>query len=234
MEELTVSPSQFTTEEDDPQIHGSTSRTMAAISLGFIVIVTPWTILEIVATCTGSKCTGSRSSLEEKCSISLEYDHHLTSLPLPPGPPPATICRSANQTPRPDVECSEKYWGDILERTFSSGSVNTLHRLGSGSLPFVNRAPAPTHLPVQYRCEAHQHHLMRNASSTSIDKERHSTGSSHYKDAPSAKDASDTFGTLYAPGSDPQVCDHELHDINCAKNKAFFRGFNLHQGLPDI
>lgn len=48
--------SQFATEEeDDPQIHGSTSRTMAAISLGFIVIVTPWTILEIVATCTGSK-----------------------------------------------------------------------------------------------------------------------------------------------------------------------------------
>uniref|UniRef100_A0A6E8W5A5 G_PROTEIN_RECEP_F1_2 domain-containing protein n=1 Tax=Anopheles coluzzii TaxID=1518534 RepID=A0A6E8W5A5_ANOCL len=135
--------SQFATEEeDDPQIHGSTSRTMAAISLGFIVIVTPWTILEIVATCTGSKvsdtgriivfpssippaidfcvtwialstsfwnpfiywllnarfrkickdlltskCTGSRSSLEEKCSISLEYDHQLTSLPLPPGPP---------------------------------------------------------------------------------------------------------------------------------------------------
>lgn len=34
---------------------GSTSRTMAAISLGFIVIVTPWTILEIVTACTGSK-----------------------------------------------------------------------------------------------------------------------------------------------------------------------------------
>uniref|UniRef100_A0A182K2W8 Uncharacterized protein n=1 Tax=Anopheles christyi TaxID=43041 RepID=A0A182K2W8_9DIPT len=203
---------------------------MAAISLGFIVIVTPWTILEIVATCTGSKCTGSQSSLEEKCSISLEYDQHQTSLPMPPGPPPATICRSATQTPRPDVECSEKYWGDILERTFSTGSINTLHRLGTSSLPFVNRAPA-THLPVQYHCEAHQH-LMRNASSTSIGKEHHSTlGSSHYKDG--ATDSSD-FGTLYAPGSDPQVCDHELHDINCAKNKAFFRGFNLHQGLPDI
>uniref|UniRef100_A0A1S4H6A2 G-protein coupled receptors family 1 profile domain-containing protein n=1 Tax=Anopheles gambiae TaxID=7165 RepID=A0A1S4H6A2_ANOGA len=266
--------SQFATEEeDDPQIHGSTSRTMAAISLGFIVIVTPWTILEIVATCTGSKippaidfcvtwialstsfwnpfiywllnarfrkickdlltskCTGSRSSLEEKCSISLEYDHQLTSLPLPPGPPPATICRSANQTPRPDVECSEKYWGDILERTFSTGSINTLHRLGNSSLPFVNRAPATQLAAVQYRCEAHQH-LMRNASSTSIGRERHGTVGSHYKDGAN-KDGSD-FGVLYAPGSDPQVCDHELHDINCAKNKAFFRGFNLHQGLPDI
>ncbi|XP_049298396.1 5-hydroxytryptamine receptor 1A isoform X1 [Anopheles funestus] len=258
--------------EDDRQIHGSTSRTMAAISLGFIVIITPWTILEIVATCTGSKippsidfcvtwialsssfwnpflywllnarfrkickelltskCTGSRSSLEEKCSISLEYDHHLTSLPLPPGPPPATICRSANHTPRPDVECSEKYWGDILERTFSTGSINTLHRLGTTSLPFVNRAPVG-HATLQYRCEAHQH-LMRNASSTSIGKERFVTAATHYKDG--TKDGASEFSAQYAPGSDPQVCDHELHDINCAKNKAFFRGFNLHQGLPDI
>lgn len=31
---------------------------MAAMSLGFIVLVTPWTIQEIVATCTGSKVIG--------------------------------------------------------------------------------------------------------------------------------------------------------------------------------
>ncbi|KAI8114669.1 5-hydroxytryptamine receptor 1A, partial [Lucilia cuprina] len=34
---------------------GSTSRSMATISLGFIVMVTPWTIQEIVTACTGSK-----------------------------------------------------------------------------------------------------------------------------------------------------------------------------------
>jgi hypothetical protein len=33
----------------------SASRTMAAISLGFIVMVTPWTIQEVVAACTGTK-----------------------------------------------------------------------------------------------------------------------------------------------------------------------------------
>lgn len=32
-----------------------TSRTMAAMSLGFIVLVTPWTIQEVVAACTGSR-----------------------------------------------------------------------------------------------------------------------------------------------------------------------------------
>lgn len=34
---------------------GSASRTMAAMSLGFIVMATPWTIQEVVAACTGSK-----------------------------------------------------------------------------------------------------------------------------------------------------------------------------------
>lgn len=33
----------------------STSRTMAAMSLGFIVMVTPATIQEVVAACTGCK-----------------------------------------------------------------------------------------------------------------------------------------------------------------------------------
>lgn len=36
-------------------LSGSASRTMAAMSLGFIVMVTPWTIQEVVAACTGSK-----------------------------------------------------------------------------------------------------------------------------------------------------------------------------------
>lgn len=34
------------------------SRTMAAMSLGFIVLVTPWTIQEVVAACTGTRAPG--------------------------------------------------------------------------------------------------------------------------------------------------------------------------------
>lgn len=37
------------------RLSGSASRTMAAMSLGFIVMATPWTIQEVVAACTGSK-----------------------------------------------------------------------------------------------------------------------------------------------------------------------------------
>lgn len=73
---------------------------------------------------------------------------------------------------------------------------------------------------------------MRNQSSTSIDKERcgGSTGGCYKEDG---LDLGVHFRDP-SQGSETQVCERELHDINCAKNKAFFRGFNLHQGLPDI
>jgi len=37
------------------RLSSNAARTMAAMSLGFIVMVTPWTIQEVVAACTGSK-----------------------------------------------------------------------------------------------------------------------------------------------------------------------------------
>ncbi|XP_058463405.1 5-hydroxytryptamine receptor 1D isoform X1 [Malaya genurostris] len=264
--------------EHEQRLNGSTSRTMAAISLGFIVIVTPWTIQEIVATCTGSKippsidfcvtwialsssfwnpflywllnarfrricrdmlaskCVSSQPSLEKKCSISLEYDHHMTSLPLPPGPPPPTICRSTNHTTRPDIECSDKYWGDILEQTFSTGSMNAIHRSSSASA-------VPYHLHRHHH-RAHQyHHHHQNGSSNhqsnnSIHKfPQNLTGSDQFHYDIAGGSAKDGEFTVIFPttNSDPQMSgEHELHDINCAKNRAFFVGFNHHQTLPDI
>ncbi|XP_076224236.1 trace amine-associated receptor 8b isoform X3 [Nomia melanderi] len=41
--------------DHERRLSTSASRTMAAMSLGFIVMVTPWTIQEVVAACTGSK-----------------------------------------------------------------------------------------------------------------------------------------------------------------------------------
>ncbi|XP_055536339.1 5-hydroxytryptamine receptor 1 isoform X2 [Wyeomyia smithii] len=260
--------------EHEQRLNGSTSRTMAAISLGFIVIVTPWTIQEIVATCTGSKippsidfcvtwialsssfwnpflywllnarfrqicrdmlaskCFSSRTSLDEKCSISLEYGPHMTPLPLPPGPPPPTICRSANHTPRPDIECSEKYWGDILERTFSSGSINTIHR-GTASNSAVYNMHRHPHRVHQYHYQHQLHNGNSNHHSTnSIYKFPRDHDSDHYVDSGRDGEFTVIFPTT---NSDPQMTgEHELHDINCAKNRAFFVGFNHHQTLPDI
>ncbi|XP_029731706.1 5-hydroxytryptamine receptor 1D [Aedes albopictus] len=252
--------------DHEQRLNGSTSRTMAAISLGFIVIITPWTIQEIVATCTGSKippsidfcvtwialsssfwnpflywllnarfrrickdmltskCTSSRISLDEKCSISLEYDQHLTALPLPPGPPPATICRSANHTPRPDIDClPERYWSGIPERTCSTGSINALYRSTSSS----STAYHQTTLHRHHHRHRHQQHHHQNGSN------HHSSNSIHKTPIDDGKDGD--FSVIFPmTNSDPAMsCEHELHDINCAKNRAFFLGFNHHQALPD-
>lgn len=56
------------------------------------------------------------------CSFSSEFDP-VTTVPLPPGPP-------KHHPPRHDVceGMSEKYWGEILERTLSSNSLHALQR----------------------------------------------------------------------------------------------------------
>lgn len=50
-----ISQPLFQVVAQDRRLSGSASRTMAAMSLGYIVMVTPWTIQEVVAACTGSK-----------------------------------------------------------------------------------------------------------------------------------------------------------------------------------
>lgn len=36
----------------------------------------------------------------------------------------------------------------------------------------------------------------------------------------------DTNHLGYLSCSEPRLCEHDLHDINCAKNRAFFGGFS--------
>ncbi|XP_075167556.1 uncharacterized protein LOC142239651 [Haematobia irritans] len=223
---------------------GATSRSMAAISLGFIVMVTPWTIQEIVATCTGSKlppfldfvvtwtalsnsfwnpfiywllnddfrrvskkmmmplrCKRQEDTPESKspcCHINSDLE--ITTLPMPPEPPTSRppqnsgsgggkghlslgsgkvggsvlgICargrsNSLNRSSsfhikntgmhsshhahmRPDIEgLSEKYWGEILERTVSSNSLHAAMQKSYGPTgthlyhPHAYHPPTPT------------------------------------------------------------------------------------------
>ncbi|XP_076275449.1 uncharacterized protein LOC143206677 [Rhynchophorus ferrugineus] len=133
------------------------SRTMAAMSLGFIVLVTPWTIQEVVAACTGSRAPPSldfvatwlalsnsfwypfiywtlnnhfrRLSREIFtgifCRKSHERKQHQFQHYCNSGPSPNFL----GHTPDCDLErLSEKYWGEILERTLSSSSLHALQR----------------------------------------------------------------------------------------------------------
>ncbi|CAH0683179.1 unnamed protein product [Spodoptera exigua] len=94
----------------------STSRTMAAMSLGFIVMVTPATIQEVVAACTGCKVCCRRPKS------------------FPSYEKPTTGCCGSPVTSdglhsKGEFEgLGEKYWGEILERTVSSSSLHAIQK----------------------------------------------------------------------------------------------------------
>ncbi|RZF46829.1 hypothetical protein LSTR_LSTR008061 [Laodelphax striatellus] len=139
----------------------SASRTMAAMSLGFIVMVTPWTIQEVVVACTGSKMPPALDFIITWLALSNSFwnpflywllNNHFRRISRElfmskifccrrkkPSNPPSHhqhCCPSAGSIPmtvpppRADFEgMSEKHWGEILERTVSSNSLQAMQRV---------------------------------------------------------------------------------------------------------
>lgn len=148
----------------------SASRTMAAMSLGFIVLVTPWTIQEVVAACTGSRAPPPLDFLATWLALSNSFwnpflywllNNHFRRISREllfnkfscrkPEPKPQYCCSGSSSgqihhhhhQQGCDFEgLSEKYWGEILERTLSSNSLQTLQR--------------PCHHPRMERCNGLQ------------------------------------------------------------------------------
>lgn len=117
---------------------------------------------------------------------------------MPPGPP-------SSRPPRTDLEgLSEKYWGEILERTVSSNSLHALQRVYGQS-----HGPHKTSI---------------------IDMNGGSGGELNNGDM----GAIESVSLSNFSNSEPKLCEH-YHDINCAKNKAFYNGSRHSiKGLPDI
>lgn len=132
--------------------------------------------------------------------MSLECDHEI---PLPPLPKmtasrPSTITGNTHLADYDGL--SEKYWGDILERTFSSNSLHAIQ------LNHYNH-----------------HHQNHNHNNTMHNNRKHHFGNNT---AFSDINLNRSETNLYYSNSEPRLCDHDLHDINCAKNKAFFGALN--------
>lgn len=115
-----------------------------------------------------------------------------------------------SKAPPPDIEVfPDKYWDDMIERrTMSSTSLNRSH--ASNKLHY--------------------------------EKNRNTTIESNYDDSTSEKDSdvskttrnnANQFGS--ASKLEPRFCEHlhDFHDINCAKNIAFFGGFH-HKSQDDM
>lgn len=130
--------------------------------------------------------------------MTLECDHEIPMPPLPKmiASRPSTITGNSQRTAFTDYDgLSEKYWGEILERTFSSNSLHGLqHHQHNYHTMHINNG---------------KHHLANNTAYSDINLNK-------------------SDSNLYYSNSEPRLCDHDLHlhDINCAKNKAFFGAFS--------
>lgn len=123
---------------------------------------------------------------------------------------PSTITSLSN-TQRTDFDrLSEKYWGEILERTLSSNSLHALQRnYGHGARNSNN---------IHYsRSSIHQNNNNNDHNPSNL-----LSNNNNFSDLNLNK----TESNLYYSNSEPRLCEHDLHDINCAKNKAFFGAFN--------
>nr|XP_018905598.1 PREDICTED: trace amine-associated receptor 8c [Bemisia tabaci] len=164
----------------------NTSRTMAAMSLGFIVVVTPWTIQEVVAACTGSKMPAvldffitwlalsnsfwnpflywllnnnfrrigrelffknilCRSEKKRKSAEALPRccsNGFISTMTSSGASREAQAQAQAQLHHNRDLEgLSEKYWGEILERTVSCSSLQTLQRVYPPPPPPKSKPP---------------------------------------------------------------------------------------------
>ncbi|CAG9133547.1 unnamed protein product [Plutella xylostella] len=135
----------------------STSRTMAAMSLGFIVMVTPATIQEVVAACTGCKVPPILDFVVTWLALSNSFwnpflywllNSHFRRISsdllqfyiccrrpksFPAYDKPVGCCGSPITSDglhsKGEFEgLGEKYWGEILERTVSSTSLHAIQK----------------------------------------------------------------------------------------------------------
>lgn len=135
---------------------------------------------------------------------------------MPPGPPSSR----PPSLPRPDFETlSEKYWGEILERTVSSSSLQALQR-AYGHSPHVHQTEMNLHKSSILE-------LNNGIGGGDIGIDGTVIGSTHNHHHHMANLSN--FSS-----SEPRLCEHFHHDINCAKSKAAFNERTTIKGLPNF
>lgn len=185
-------------------------------------------------------CFREQSSSEHKlqcCSVSSECDAN----PVPLPPPPASRPISKAMPPHTDFDTlSEKYWGEILERTVSSSSLQTLQRSCSehnaNENAIADSAAQQYHQFECFKCSVNDlsngYHFQRHqpfmggtlrphANDKFIDKKSKALQPNHTNLA--------NFSN-----SEPRLCDHYIHDINCAKNELYFKDEHSNKGPSNM
>ncbi|XP_067627773.1 uncharacterized protein [Eurosta solidaginis] len=127
---------------------------------------------------------------------------------------------------RPDIEgLSEKYWGEILERTVSSGSLHALTKsfphaaphhyyAAHHQLPHQQSLPAPPPHTASTMTTSFSKHSELNLNLVQAEHERHAA-TLH-----DARMGVNAYELSKFSNSEPKLCEHIYHDASCAKNKA--------------
>lgn len=178
-------------------------------------------------------CFREESSSEHKlqcCSVSSECDAN--PLPLPPPPAPRPI--SKVMPPHIDFETlSEKYWGEILERTVSSSSLQALQRSYSeqnaNENTIADSAAQQYHQLGCFKCStndlSNDYHYQRQQQLTAGTLRPHKNDK--FIDKHSNALLQNNSNLAHFSNSEPHLCDHYSHDINCAKNELYFKDEHL-------
>ncbi|CAD7011661.1 unnamed protein product [Ceratitis capitata] len=128
---------------------------------------------------------------------------------------------------RPDIEgLSEKYWGEILERTVSSGSLHALTKSFPHAAPhhyYVHHQPMHQHtLPPPHTgtmTTSFSKHSEMNLNLALAEHERHAAAL-HDASGIGASGALNAYELSKFSSSEPKLCEHIYHDASCAKNKS--------------
>lgn len=129
---------------------------------------------------------------------------------------------------RPDIEgLSEKYWGEILERTVSSGSLHALTKSFPHAAPhhyYAHHQPThqqtfapPPHNPTM--TTSFSKHSELNLNLALAEQERHAAAL-HDASGGGGTSALNAYELSKFSSSEPKLCEHIYHDANCAKNKS--------------
>lgn len=125
---------------------------------------------------------------------------------------------------------SEKYWGEILERTVSSSSLQALQRSYSEHNPNENAiadsaAQQYHHQLGCFKCSTNDlsngYHYQRHQQFMGGTLRPHKNDK--FNDKKSETMHQNNTNLANFSNSEPHLCDHYIHDINCAKNELYFK-----------
>lgn len=166
---------------------------------------------------------------------------------MPPGPPTSRPPSLRSIQPQTDFETlSEKYWGEILERTVSSNSLQALQRTynqQNSSTIAANAAQqyhqlgcfqsSVTDLNNGYHSQQ-IHGTLRPSQKKYQQQLQNQQQQQQYYRQSQLMNKKLVSNLSNFSNSEPHLCDHFLHDINCAKNKLCFDDRHSIKGLQDI